>query len=160
MMASSRELVYRREERLLHLYGAAKMRQGRQELQAGQITLELDAEMRAQRLVARDHPELHNPNDRSDVSLSADELAAPLGRGGQPERVIATGHVVLNARRAGGQDQLQAAWSDLAQARGKLANRLFLEKAPAEVVAGQKARAAELSALVDKLATRLTELGG
>jgi len=113
MMASSRELVYRREERLLHLYGAAKMRQGRQELQAGQITLELDAEMRAQRLVARDHPELHNPNDRSDVSLSADELAAPLGRGGQPERVIATGHVVLNARRAGGQDQLQAAWSDL-----------------------------------------------
>jgi lipopolysaccharide export system protein LptA len=63
--------------------------------------------------VARDHPELHNPNDNADVSLSADELAAPLGPGGQPERVIATGHALLKARRAGGQDQLEAAWSDL-----------------------------------------------
>ena len=113
MTTSSRELVYRPEERLLHLYGAARMRQGQRELQAGQITLELDAEMRAQHLVARDHPELHNPNDRSDVSLSADELAAPLGGGGQPERVIAMGHVVLNARRAGGQDRLEASWADL-----------------------------------------------
>ncbi len=113
MLISSQELVYRRAERVLHLYGAARMRQGRQELQAGQITLELNEELRAQRLVARDHPELHNPNDSSDVSLSADELAAPLGRGGQPERVIATGNVVLNARRTGGQDRLEAAWTDL-----------------------------------------------
>jgi len=113
MMISSQELIYRREERVLHLYGAANMRQGRQELQGGQITVELDAEMRAHRLVARDHPELHNPHDSADVSLWADELAAPLGRGGQPQRVIATGHVVFKARRADGQDQLAAAWSDL-----------------------------------------------
>ncbi|HKZ30159.1 MAG TPA: valine--tRNA ligase [Acidimicrobiia bacterium] len=70
------------------------------------------------------------------------------------------GLIDAGAERARLDKTLQAAWSDLAQARGKLANRLFLEKAPAEVVAGQKARAAELSALVDKLATRLTELGG
>ena len=70
------------------------------------------------------------------------------------------GLIDAGAERARLDKTLQAAWSDLAQARGKLANRLFLEKAPAEVVAGQKARAAELSALVEKLATRLTELGG
>ena len=113
MMVSSQELVHQREGRVLHLNGAARMRQGGQELQAGQITLELDAEMSARRLVARDHPKLRDPNDHSRVSLSADELAAPLGRGGQPERLIATGNVVFNALTADGRNQLTAAWSDL-----------------------------------------------
>ena len=71
MTISSGELLYRRDERLIHLNGSAAMHQGRQELQAGQMTLELDEKMRGRRLVARDHPVLHNPNDGTDVSLAA-----------------------------------------------------------------------------------------
>ena len=77
------------------------------------MTLELDEKMRGRRLVARDHPVLHNPNDGTDVSLAADELAAPLSTGGRPERVIATGNVVLDAVRSNGRDQLTAASSNL-----------------------------------------------
>jgi lipopolysaccharide transport protein LptA len=113
MTISSGELLYRRDERLIHLNGSATMRQGRQELQAGQMTLEMDEEMRGRRLVARDHPVLHNPNGGTDVSLSADELAAPLSTGGRPERVIATGNVVLDAVGSQGRNHLTAASSNL-----------------------------------------------
>jgi lipopolysaccharide export system protein LptA len=108
MTVSSGALVYRRDDRLIHLSGAAMMRRGRQELQAGQITFELDDDLNARRLVARDHPVFHNPNGNSDVSLSADELAAPLGTAGRLEGVAATGHVVLNALGADGRHQLTA----------------------------------------------------
>jgi valyl-tRNA synthetase len=50
--------------------------------------------------------------------------------------------------------------ADLARVRGKLANSSFLERAPAEVVQKEKAKAAEMSALVDKLDEQLTELDG
>jgi lipopolysaccharide export system protein LptA len=110
---SGGELFYRRADRLIHLNGAAVMRHGRQELQGGQMTVDLGEDMRAQRLVARDHPVLHTPSGDSDVVLSSDELEAPLGTVGRPERVIASGNVVLSALRADGRHQLTANSSTL-----------------------------------------------
>jgi valyl-tRNA synthetase len=70
------------------------------------------------------------------------------------------GLIDVGAERARLENRLQAASSDVARARGKLANSSFLEKAPAKVVDKEKAKAAELSALVDKLETQLAELDG
>ena len=110
---SGGELLYRRDERSIHLNGAATMLRGKQELRAGQMTLELDGDMRARLLVARDHPVLHNLSGNADVSLAADELTGPVEKGGQLAGVVATGHVVLNALRADGRHQLTAASSTL-----------------------------------------------
>jgi lipopolysaccharide export system protein LptA len=110
---SSGELLYRRDEKLIHLNGAAVLRKGRQELQAGQMALELGDDMRARRLVARDQPVLHSPGGDSDVSLSADELEALLEAAGRPERIVASRNVVLNALRPDGRHELTADTSTL-----------------------------------------------
>jgi lipopolysaccharide export system protein LptA len=112
MTVSGGELFYRRDERLIHLEGGATLHQGRQELQAGQMTLELDAEARARRLVARDHPVLRSAGD-TDITLSGDELVVPLERGGRPAQVLASGNVALNALRADGRHQLTGASATL-----------------------------------------------
>ena len=101
-------LVYRRDERLIHLSGPAVLRRGAQELHAGQMALELDDEMRARRLIAREGPVLHNPSADSDISLSADELEALLEKAGRPERVVASRNVVLNTLRPEGRHELTA----------------------------------------------------
>ncbi|MCZ2088514.1 MAG: class I tRNA ligase family protein, partial [Burkholderiales bacterium] len=48
--------------------------------------------------------------------------------------------------------------TELAKARGKLANPAFAAKAPAAVIAQEKARATDFSATLDKLRTRLDHL--
>jgi valyl-tRNA synthetase len=47
----------------------------------------------------------------------------------------------------------------LARAEKKLANKSFIEKAPEDVVAGERRKAADLSARLEKLKTQLEELG-
>ena len=69
------------------------------------------------------------------------------------------GLIDVGAERVRLEKRLQVASSDLAQARGKLANGSFLEKAPVDVVGKVKAKAAELTAVVDKLKSQLAELG-
>jgi valyl-tRNA synthetase len=70
------------------------------------------------------------------------------------------GLIDVTAERARLEKRLLAASADLAQARGKLGNSSFMERAPSEVVAKEEAKEAELSALVEKLEFQLTELGG
>jgi valyl-tRNA synthetase len=70
------------------------------------------------------------------------------------------GLIDVAAERARLEKRRHSAASDLTQVRGKLANNSFLERAPAEVVDKEKVKAAELSALVDKLDSQLTELSG
>jgi lipopolysaccharide export system protein LptA len=110
---SSQELLYQRQNHVLYLRGSGRARQGQRELLAGMITLELDATLRAQRVVARDHPRLQGLDGASPFLLTADELVAGLGPASQPERVVATGNVRMEARPADRRDQLQAAWSQL-----------------------------------------------
>ena len=64
----------------------------------------------------------------------------------------------VEAERTRLEKSLQTASLDLAETRGKLANSSFLEKAPAAVVNKERAKGAELSALVEKLEVQLAEL--
>ncbi len=54
--------------------------------------------------------------------------------------------------------QLKAAEADLGKVNGKLSNQGFVDKAPAEVVAKERARQSELQDLVDKSMSHLDEL--
>jgi lipopolysaccharide export system protein LptA len=136
MTVSSEKLVYRRDDRLLRLSGGATMRRGRRELRADEMTLQLDHNMRATRLVARDHAVLHSPGADSDLSVSADELAAPLADGGRIEAVVATDHVVLTAKRADGRHQLTAASSMLDLDPASQQARHFTAMGNVEVLSG------------------------
>ena len=108
MAVSGDELIYRRDDRFIHLNGSAKMRRDRQELQAGLIMMELDTELKARRLLASEHPVLHNPAADADVTLAADELEAPLNAAGQMQSVAANGHVAVDALRSDGRHHLTA----------------------------------------------------
>ena len=125
---SSGQLVYRRDEGLIHLNGAARMRNGSQVLEAGRIEMELDAEAQARRLIARDDPVFRNPGGASDVSLAADELAVPLDGMGHPTRVLASGSVVLSAQRDDGRHELTAASATLDFAPGQQVASRFSAK--------------------------------
>ena len=65
----------------------------------------------------------------------------------------------VETERARLEKRLLATSTDLALARRKLGNRSFKEKAPSEVIAKEEAKEAELSALVERIASQLTELG-
>ena len=58
LSVSGSSLIYRRDERALHLFGPVEAHQGARELVAGKVDVELDENLRAQRFVASDHPEL------------------------------------------------------------------------------------------------------
>ena len=73
--------------------------------------------------------------------------------------ILSSVGVRVDSERARLAKRLQAVSSDLAQARDKLANSSFLERAPVAVVDKEKAKAADLSALVEKLEAQLAELG-
>ena len=70
------------------------------------------------------------------------------------------GLIDLEAERARLEKRRESASADLAKARRKLANPSFLEKAPVDVIDKEKAKAAELATIVEKLETQLAELGG
>src|SRR5712692_1798945 len=101
-------LEYRRDDRTLHLLGPARARQGRRELTAGELALEFDADLRAQRLVARRQPELRSVEPRGQAVLSADEFVAFFHRDGWAERLLATGRVRGSRTGPSGEDHLEA----------------------------------------------------
>src|SRR5207302_178730 len=90
-------------------------RQGHRELLAGEMALELDADLRARRMVARrgakgagQRPELRSAERRGQAVLSADECVAYFHREGWAERILATGSVRGSVHGPGGEDRLEA----------------------------------------------------
>jgi LPS export ABC transporter protein LptC len=110
---SSRELLFRRDDRLLRFSGAARAQRDEHELRAGEIVAELSDDMRVQRLVARDAPAYRTMTEGSPLTIEADELSAPLGLTGQPERLVAAGHVRMQANRSHQRRRLEASSSQL-----------------------------------------------
>ena len=51
-------LLYRRDERVIHLQGPVQAQQGTRQLYAGQLAVELDTDLRARRIVASGKPKL------------------------------------------------------------------------------------------------------
>jgi len=108
-------LEYRRDTRIVRLLAPVHARQGHRELLAGELALELDADLRARRMVARrgakgagQRPELRSAERRGQAVLRADECVAYFHREGWAERILATGSVRGNVHGPGGEDRLEA----------------------------------------------------
>ncbi len=101
-------LEYRRETRTLRLFGPARAAQGHRELVAGELALELDAGLRAQRLIASRLPELHSTEPHGQAVVSADQFLAFFRPEGWMDRVLAAGNVRGRWSDATGEDRLTA----------------------------------------------------
>ncbi|MBZ5539787.1 MAG: hypothetical protein LAN61_04610 [Acidobacteriia bacterium] len=92
-------LEYRREQRVMKLGGPVHAVSEAAELAAGEMTLELDANYRAQRLVAKAgaasgaRPEVRAQRRGGAGRVSADEMVAELDAGGAVRQVQGTGQV-------------------------------------------------------------------
>ena len=105
-------LLFQRDERTLYLSGPVKAEQGNYELLAGQLNVELDARLRARRILAHEHPEFHVLG-ASPVAISADEFSAPVAETGWLERIIAQGNVHARARGPVDDNRLDAARAEI-----------------------------------------------
>ena len=101
-------LLFRRDERVIHLQGPVEAQQGQHRLLAGHLALELDPMLRAQRIVATDQPRLNGSQRGEPVSVAADELSALFSPEGWTDRLIAVGNARAGARRAIREDRLEA----------------------------------------------------
>ena len=111
----------RRNDHLMVLHGPAKVRQGGRELIAGQISIELDAEFRAQRAVAEDHPMVHATEPSGQVSMKADQIEGFLRGTRAVDRVVAQGHVEGTRESAAGMEHFSTARAEITmQAAGNL----------------------------------------
>ncbi len=105
---SSSGMTYDRERRVIHFLGPVRARRGVPELAAGALEVELDADMRAQKIVAGDHPVLREAAGGAPLSVSADEFSALLFPDGSLEQMTGAGKVHAVVRRATGEDHLDA----------------------------------------------------
>jgi LPS export ABC transporter protein LptC len=101
-------LEYRRDTRTLRLLSPARATQAQRELKAAELSLELDAELRAKRLLARGHPEVHSSGPGEQTVISADEFLALFHPDGWTERVLAVGEVRGRSTGASGEESLAA----------------------------------------------------
>jgi lipopolysaccharide export system protein LptA len=85
------------------------VRQGNRELSAGKISVELDAEYRAQRVTAEGNPRIHAMEGGAREAVSADRFEAFLNAMGHVERIFADGQVSASRQAAGGADRFSAA---------------------------------------------------
>jgi lipopolysaccharide export system protein LptA len=113
LQVSSSGMTYDREQRVIHFLGPVEAHRGMPELAAGTLDVELDANMHAQKIVAGDHPVLSDSAHGEPTSISADELSAVLFPDGSLEEMTGAGNVHAVARRATGEDHLEADHAEL-----------------------------------------------
>jgi len=111
---------YRGDIRTLRLNGPVRGRQGIRELSAGELTLELDADLRAKRLVAGSgaagasgQPEVRSAEPQGVTILDADKFVVFFHPEGWTERIQATGNVRGSRKGAAGESGLEAQQLDL-----------------------------------------------
>ncbi len=113
MTLTGGSLEYHRDDRTLRLLAPVVARQGQRELTAGQLALELDADLRARRLVAAgerggSRPELRSADKRGRAVLVADRFVAFFHPRGWTERIEASGNVRGTSTGSTGEDHLEA----------------------------------------------------
>jgi lipopolysaccharide export system protein LptA len=107
--ATGASLEVRRNQRTVVLDGPALVRQGDRELSAGTISVELDAEYRAQRVIAQENPRIRAKEGGANEAVSADRFEASLNTTGRVERILAAGKVSASRQAVGGADRFSAA---------------------------------------------------
>jgi lipopolysaccharide export system protein LptA len=106
--ATGSSLEVRRADRHVVLAGPALVRQGARELSADTLSVELDADYHARRLVATGHPQIHTAEGGGKIAISAVQLGAVLNPAGWVEHVSADGNVDGTRQTASGTDRFSA----------------------------------------------------
>ncbi|HLJ23933.1 MAG TPA: LPS export ABC transporter periplasmic protein LptC [Candidatus Acidoferrales bacterium] len=86
-------MSFQRDARVVTVNGNVHAQQGSNELHAGKLLLELDAQFQARRFVASGQPQLRELNPEGPIELSADEIVSRLRPDGSVESVVGTGNV-------------------------------------------------------------------
>ena len=115
----------RRDDHVMVLHGPVKVHQGGRELSAGQISIDLDEEFRAQRVVAQDHPAVHAVEPSGRIAVTADQIESFLTPARTVERVVAQGHVEGTRESAAGKDHFSTARAEFTmQPAGNLVKQM------------------------------------
>jgi LPS export ABC transporter protein LptC len=103
-------LDFSRDSRLLHLFGPAEAETSVERLTAGELTLMLDEDFRAQTLIAsatvHDRPRVVSTKSGEEMNLESDSLIAHFVPDGWITKLDATGHVTGYRKNATGEDAM------------------------------------------------------
>ena len=103
-------LDFSRDSRLLHLLGPAEAESSAERLTAGELTLTLDGDFRAQTLIAattgNDRPRVVSTKPGEEMNLESDNLTAHFVPDGWITKLDATGHVTGFRKNAAGEDAM------------------------------------------------------
>jgi LPS export ABC transporter protein LptC len=106
-------LEFRRDEQAMHLLGPVRAQQGERELTAGNLTIELDAHLRARRAVAKGKPELRSTSPHEQATVAAESFVAQLDPDGWIEQVTAESGVRAGRTLPTGHDNFEAQHVDI-----------------------------------------------
>jgi len=101
-------LEIRRDDRTIALGGPALVKAGARQLSAGEISIELDENYRAHRLLAKGHPQIYADERRGKVAIAADHFEALLNPAGWIDRVIADGNIAGTQQTSAGTNHFSA----------------------------------------------------
>jgi lipopolysaccharide export system protein LptA len=101
-------LEYHRDSRTLRLAGPVRVRQGERVLDAGEVTLEFDSQLRARTLVAGRKPQMRSLEPQGEFTLAAEELVTHFHSGGWAERILARGNVRGSLKESTSEEKLRA----------------------------------------------------
>ena len=101
-------MEYHRDSRTLRLMPPVRVRQGQRELTSGQLTLEFDENLRAQRLLAAGTPRVRAVEPRGRLDFSAEEIVATFSAEGWVQQLTASRGVNGQWRSEGANDRLIA----------------------------------------------------
>ncbi len=111
-------LEYQRDTRVMRLLAPVRVQQGARLLNAGALSLDFDADLRARRLVAGGNPQYQSSETRGQIFVSAQEIVTLFDRAGWIERLQASGNVSGRLKNAGGEDRLQAQRAEVEMEQG------------------------------------------
>ena len=109
-------LEIRRDERKVILSAPAHVTQGNRDLSADRITIDLDADFRAQHATAEGHPVIHSAGSGGKTTVSANQFEAFLNSAGWIEKLVADSHVEGTREAPAGTDHFSSGHVELAMA--------------------------------------------
>jgi lipopolysaccharide export system protein LptA len=109
-------LEIRRDERKVVLSAPAHVTQGSRELSADKVTIDLDADFRAQHALAEGHPVIHSAESGGKVTVSGNQFEAFLNSSGWIDKLLADGNVEGTREAATGTDHFSSGRVELAMA--------------------------------------------
>lgn len=101
-------LEYTRDSHTMRLLAPVRVVQGARELLAGQLTLELDATLRARRLLAGGNPRLRSVEPQGQFDLTASDIVTTFNSFSFAERITATNRVTATLKNSSSDDRISA----------------------------------------------------